>query len=240
MDQPVLWLRPAIGEIRSRLKDGQATEAAGLAAAAVQRASAFEQQYQQVVAQANATAAAGGQATIPAQPPRTSVVATRLGRFFLNAGELAQAKTLFQQALQFNPNGAAKARLGLAEIALRQDNPSDCVSRAGEALLLGQYRAKTLPAWTLLLAAARRTGTDTLGAGLLSGLAQTTASVRARAVLLLARGLRSQNDPRWQPIAANWLQQEGHTNPAIAAELRKLKSTNSHRQQLHQEQRATG
>jgi tetratricopeptide (TPR) repeat protein len=221
-DQPTLWLRPALGEVRSRLNDGQTAEAANLGSEAVQRAAAFEQQYQNLLAQANATVTAGGQATIPAQPPRTSTVASRLGRYFLSAGEPDQAKALFQQALQVNPNGACRARLGLAEIALRQDDPTTCLSLARGAILLGQYQAKTLPGWTLLLAAARRTGTDTLDATLLSGLAQATASVRARAVLLLARGLRNQNDPRWQQLAANWLQQEGQTNPVIAAELRKL------------------
>lgn len=151
------------------------------------------------------------------------MVATRLGRLFFHEGELATAKSLFQLALEMNPSGACAARLGLAEIALRENDPTTAIQRAREALAVGQYRAKTLPAWDILLAAGRRTGTDTLDAALLNGLAQAPPSVRARAVLLLAKGLRSQGDARWAQIANNWLQSAAADNPTIAAELRKLR-----------------
>ncbi len=226
-DRPQAWLRPAMGEIQSLLNNVQVAEATARANAALQVAAAHEQQYRDAVAAASAILAAGGQAVIPPQPPRVSVVATRLGGFFFHAGELAPAKALFQQALQSNPNGACKARIALAEIALREGDGATAATLARQAIVLGQYHAKTLSAWNVLLAAGRKTGTNVLDTTLLNGLAQATPSVRARAVLVLARGLRNQSDSRWQQLAANWLQQAGQGNPTIAAELHKLKITNA-------------
>ena len=224
--QPLNWLRPAMGEVLSLLKDTQVAAAQTRALAVVQQGVTVWQQYQAQFAQANAAIAAGGQAVIPAKPPTPAAVTNRLAKQFFSEGEVAIAKALFQQALQLSPN-SCHARLGLAEIALRESDGATAAQLARQAITLGLYRAKTLPAWNLLLAAGRRLGTDTLDTPLLNGLAQATPKVRARAVLALAAGLRGQGDARWQTIASNWLTQSGANQPKIAAELRKLKVAHS-------------
>ncbi len=225
-NRPEAWLRPLIGQVRSLLKNVQVEEAQARAVTAMQTVLAHQQQYQTLLAQAQATLATGGQAVIPARPPSPAEVANRLGRFFFAEGELAAAKTLFQQALDLSPN-STHAQLGLAEIALREGDGATAATLARRVIVIGLYRAKTLSAWNILLAAGRKTGTNVIDTALLNGLAQATPSVRARAVLVLARGLRNQNDSRWQQVATNWLQQSAGSNPTITAELRKLKSANA-------------
>ncbi len=225
-DHPQAWLRPLIGEVRSLLKSVQVEEAQARAVAAMQTALTHQQQYQALLAQAQATIAAGGQAVIPSRPPSPAEVGNRLGRYFFAEGELAAAKTLFQQTLQLSPQ-SIQARLGLAEIALREGDGATAATLARQAIVQGHYRAKTLSAWNILLAAGRKTGTNVIDTALLNGLAQATPSVRARAVLVMVRGLRNQHDARWEQVAANWLQHSAGSNPTIAAELRKLKSANA-------------
>ena len=219
-NQPTDWLAPALAQIRSFLKAAQVNQAATLANAAVQTAIAYQQQYQTLLSQADANLNASGQVTIPALPPHPAGVASRLGKLFLAEGEVDIAKTFLQQAIQLSPK-TCQARIGLAEIALRENNAAEAASLAKEAITLGEYQGKTLSAWNVLLAASRKSGTP-IDADLISGLASALPSVRARAVLLIARGLRSQNDGSWQPLASHWLQQEGSDNPRIAAELKKL------------------
>ena len=133
---------------------------------------------------------------------------------------------MFQQAVQVSPN-SCQARLGLAEIALCEGDAAKAASLAKEAVIIGKYHAKTLAAWPLLLAASRKIGVS-IDVDLIKGLAAAVPSVRARAILLLVRGLRSQNDASWRQLAADWLQQEGSKNPRVAAELKKLALANTH------------
>ncbi|MGI8964632.1 MAG: tetratricopeptide repeat protein, partial [Limisphaerales bacterium] len=225
-DRAQAWLRPLVGQVRSLLKNVQVEEAQARAVTAMETALAHQQEYKTLLAQAQTTVATGGQAVIPARPPSPAEVANRLGKFFFAEGEPAAAKTLFQQALQLSPN-STQARLGLAEIALREGDGATVATLARQVIVLGLYRAKTLAAWNILLAAGRKTGTNVIDTVLLNGLAQATPSVRARAVLVLVRGLRNQNDARWQQVATNWLQESTGSNPTITAELRKLKSANT-------------
>jgi tetratricopeptide (TPR) repeat protein len=184
------WLRPAIGQVRSLLRAGSVAAAQERALILFQTARTRAMAYQTALASLDATLAATGQAQMPAQPPPPAFVAGRLARQFLGEGEPAAAKALLQQAAQANPS-SVRARLGLAEIALREKDAATAARLAREAVILGQYRAKTLPAWNLLLASGRSLGRDTLDRPLLNGLAQATPSVRSRAVLLIAKGLRA-------------------------------------------------
>ena len=220
--EPLLWLRPMFGQIGALLKNGQVQAAVDQAANAVQTALAYEQQYQAIVAQADAMLKAGQQVTIPAQPPQSGLVAVRLAKLFFSEGEVTTAKTFYEQALQLNGAGT-QARIGLAEIALREGNATETVTQAKGALTLGQFGAKTLPAWTLLAASASKAGIDVLDPSLINGLKSVSPTVRARAMLLLVRGLRNQGDGRWQNVADAWLEGEGQTQQPVAAELRKLK-----------------
>ena len=222
--RPAVWLRPVLGRVRSLLKDVRVADAESVATVAVATALVHEQDYQTQLAQAQVTVAAGGQAVIPTRPPSVSAVAGRLAQQFFAEGEPQIAKTLFQQALQLDST-SQKARLGLAEIALREKNGAEAGRLARETILTGVYHASTLPAWKLLLAASRQTGTDLLTTPLLNGLAQAPPKVRARAVLMIAKELRGQGDARWLTIANNWLTTSATGNTLIAAELRKLKVT---------------
>ena len=225
-NQSMFWLRPAIGQIHSLLKNGQTDTAQTKALAALLIAQTFYQQYQAQLAQAQVTVAAGGQAVIPAEPPQPAKVASRLGKIFFSEGEVPMAKSLFQQAIQLEPTNI-KALLGLAEIALRENDSTTAIANAKKALATNHYHAETLSAWTILLAAGRKSGTDVLNASLLNNLSQSPAGVRGRATLLIVKTLRGQGDVRWQTIAANWLQSAGATDKVIAAELQKLNLANA-------------
>lgn len=220
---PLSWFRPVVGQVRSLLKSVQVDAAQTAALAAVQTAQTIYQQYEIQLAQVEATVAAGGQAVIPAEPPSPANVAGRMGNAFFEEGESATAKSFFQAAIQFD-SANCHALLGLAEITLRENNPLQAISYARQALVTNQFHAQSLSAWTILLAAGRKSGADVLDSSLLNSLVQSPAPVRARAVLLLANHLRGQSDARWTQIANDWLQQAGSTNPIITAELRKLQS----------------
>jgi tetratricopeptide (TPR) repeat protein len=224
-EMPLFWLRPAIGQIHSLLKDVQVEAAQAQALAAMQRATDFYQQYQTQVAQAVTATANGGQTVIPAEPPTPATVAGRLGKIFFSEGEITTAKNLWQQAAQLDP-GHVKALLGLAEIAVRENDAATAIAKARQALAANHYHAQTLSAWNILFAAGRLAGADVLDAALLTQLkSQAPAAVQARAILLIVKNLRAQGDARWQTLAANWLQTAdttGTIHKIVAAELRKL------------------
>lgn len=219
--QPSVWLRAGIGRVRSLLKSVQVTQAVTQAQLLMSQVVVSQQQYQQQVTLADAIIQAGGQATIPAQPPAIGGVSARLGRLFFSEGETDTAKQLFQSALQADANHC-KARLGLAEITLREGRPADAENLIKETIALNHYGIDTLAAWPLLLAACRQTGNDPLGSNLLDGLVQVAPGLKARALLLVAQGLRRQNDDRWRTIATSWLQASPSDSAPIAAEFNKL------------------
>jgi thioredoxin-like negative regulator of GroEL len=215
------WLRPGIGQIRSLLKVGQTTQAIAQSVVLTSQTVAAQQQYQQRLTQADLILAAGGQAIIPARPPGIDTVSSRLGRLFLAEGETGTAKNLFQAAVQVNPSHC-QAKLGLAEIALRENRPGDAESLLRDAISLNQNNADTIAAWPLLVSACKETGNDPLSSNLVNGLAQATPSVRARATLVLTRSLRANNDSRWQIVSTNWLQNFSSDNVVVPVELNKL------------------
>jgi tetratricopeptide (TPR) repeat protein len=216
------WLRPAVGRVRSLLKGVQVEAAFGVAHEAVADGARRRQVYQQELAQAQAALAADRPAVVPAQPLRDSVIATRFARLFFQEGELEFARTLWQEALAMEPQGATKARLGLAEIALREGRVADASRLAADALRVGKFRAKTLPAWPLLLKADFQQGKTELNPSLLLGLQQTKAGVRARATLLIVRTLRGQHHPQWAALANQWLAANPNGSAIVAAEFKKL------------------
>jgi len=91
------------------------------------------------------------------------------------------------------------------------------------------FQAKTLPAWSVLLAASQQVGATGVEAELMTALAGASPSVRARSILAIVRILRNHSDPSWKQIANNWMQQEGAANPTIAAEVTKLKLADARR-----------
>ena len=225
---PTMLLRSALGTIRSQLKDVQIQQASDLADGTISTANTFSQQYAATLSRAPSTLASSGQIVIPGRPPSPVAVASRLGKAFLSEGELDTARLLFQQALAASPN-TCRARVSLAEIALRSGDAAKAANLAKEAIQVGMFQAKTVQAWRVLVAASGQTGSTGVNADLMDALGQAAPSIRARAILVIVKTLRNQSDPSWKQIADNWLQQEGATNPIIAAELRKIELAHSRR-----------
>jgi tetratricopeptide (TPR) repeat protein len=221
------WLRPAIGEIRALLKNGQVSEASSRAKEVVQAAIDFEQKYENDLAQAQSTIDAGGQATIPPRPQSAAAVAVRVGKHFFSEGEIDTAALFYNQALQLHPNHS-KARLGLADVALRHGNGADASRLAGEVITGGLHR-RSLPGYESIVKAAKISGGDVSTDDIISQLSDALPSVRARATLMIAKELRKHGDARWHQISDQWLQREGNDHPAFAAEFKKLKFATARR-----------
>ena len=217
------WFRPRMSQVECLLKEVKVKEAFELTQQTIAKADSLEKSFQLLVEQADQNLQAQQQLSISVRPLRVSVVASRLGALFLQEGEVEEAKTCFNVALQYNPNGSCRARLGLSQIALRENEPAVALEQAKAALKVGNYQAKTLSAWPLITAASRKLKEDDFfDVTLLQGLSQATPALRAKAILLICVSLRNSNNSQWKAIAQNWLSQEGGENPVIAAELRKL------------------
>jgi len=217
------WFRAALGRIRALLALPSVDEAFAFAQQAWLRAKAGDKEFE-----ASATAltigrlTAQGRVEIGPRPLRPSVVASRMGEAFLQAGEWEMAEFFFNEALLVNPNGACRARQALSRIALAGGRNEEAEARAKEALLLGKYRAKTLSAWPLLVAARVRQKKPLLTAEDMAGLASISGSgVRARAVLILSKAIRPHADT-WMDMAMRWVEREGEVHSSIRLELEKL------------------
>ncbi|MEZ5404942.1 MAG: hypothetical protein R3F23_01845 [Verrucomicrobiia bacterium] len=218
-----IWFRAVIGQIRSLLKEVRVPEAYDVAVKAWANAVEKYEAHQQEIKEAQIKIQQGGVLTVKERPHRPSVVGGRLGQLFLQEGELESAKEFFLKAIDYNPNGGCRARIGLAQIALRENNFIEALLRANQALVMGKLSAKTLAAWPLYLTARQRLDQKSIEIDLLNTLNKSKLKgVRARAILSIARTLRSYHDESWKAIAKNWSDEEGKTQPIIAAELRKL------------------
>ncbi|MBU1692861.1 MAG: hypothetical protein KKC51_02745, partial [Verrucomicrobia bacterium] len=146
----------------------------------------------------------------------------RMGALFLNEGEPASAQEFFEKALEANPRGACRARQGLARIALAMDDPTRSLILAEESIRVGNYAAKTIAAWPILIAARRKLGGWQISQNLLDGLEMAPPSVRARAVLAITRELRNSDMRQWREVALRWSGREGQEFPIVEAEIRKM------------------
>lgn len=217
-----LSARSGYGEIRSLIRQGRGPEARDRGAAIVSAAADFETEYRIQMRKVAANLSGPTPVVVSAVPPRASVVASRIGQFLVQGGDLDGGRSFFESAIKLNPQGASRARLGLAEIALREGNFGRAMELGQSAILVGQFRAKTLSAWPLLLAAAAGSKTDFVELGFWRRLAEAKPSVRARARLLILRAMRARGDSRWQSLANTWLQEDQDRHPVAAAETRKL------------------
>jgi len=219
-NDPLEWLRPVVGQLIVLLSDVQVSTAQTVAAAAVQTAQDFWTAYQTALTQAAQQTSSSGSAIVPPEPYSPDEVMVRIGNLFLNEGEVGQAQGFFQQAVDFK-SGCVKGLIGLAAVSLRNGDYPTAISQAGQALTSGSFRAKTLGAWPVLFAAARRSGA-VVDSSLLAGAQSATGGVSAKAALLIAQGLRDLRDARWKTVASNWLSANSSANPIIAAELCKI------------------
>ncbi len=216
------WLRPLIGQVKSLLGAVRVDEAKMVARHAHDVACRKRDIFEDQVRRANDTLREKGSVVTDSSPLRPSVVATRMGFLFLKEGELAAADEMFQLAVNEVPRGASRARHGLAEIALAQNDVARAAALAEEAIRFGRYSAKTLPAWVTLISARRGMAKWRIPQGLLAGLNEATPGVRARAVLVIVREMRKREMRQWEELALKWMGEEGGQFPIIETELKKM------------------
>ncbi len=195
------WLSPALGQVRSLLRAVEVDTAQEHATATLAKAEKRWAEYEKAAGRAATTLRQGATFTVEARPPRPSVVAFRLGQQFWQEGEPDTAAFYYAESLRIEPDGATRARIELARLALLNEDPATALDLARQALNLGQFHAKTLSAWPIAIAAARALGTPDLTDQLARGLAQATPTVRGRARLGIARALRESGDPTWENFA---------------------------------------
>lgn len=217
-----LWLRPLVGRVRGLLKIPMLEDALVMARHAVDVAESKMDAFDGQVRQANQGMADTGTALVVPVPPRVSVVATRMGYLFLQEGEPELAEEFFNRATETNPGGACRALQGLARTALARGESARALELATRAIRWGKFRAKTLPAWSILVTARRQMGGWRISDRLIRGLSAAPASLRARTVLAMVRELRKRDMRQWQEIAEAWSGREGHQFPIIEAEIRKM------------------
>lgn len=235
-----VWFRAVVGQIRSLLKEVRAPEAYDIAQKAWAKAVEKYEAHQKEIKEAQIKLQnGGGVLVVKERPHRPSVVGGRLGQLFLQEGEIQSAKEFFLKAIDYNPQGGCRARIGLAQIALRENNFLEVLLRANQALVMGKLSAKTLCAWPLYISARQKLKQKGVESDLLNTLSKSKLSgVRARAILVITRTLRNYEDESWQSIAQNWLVKEGETQSIIAAELRKILLSEAKLTNQNQEQAA--
>lgn len=214
---PRAWLRPALGEVISLLRGAQASAALARARVVVQTAISIQSQMPPM------TVPPHDRVAVAARPWGADTVAARLGKHFLAEGELAAAKEMLNRAQLLNPNPTFFTSLALADIAEREDRLPDAANLVKQALTAGTYRAKTLSAWPLLLRINQRLGTPGVSSQLLLGLQPLSPGVRARALLLITKTLRSQSVAQWMQLATDWLASSQAVDyPRVTGEFNKL------------------
>ena len=222
LDHDTLWLRPHVGHVRALLKMPDVQQAAMMARHAVSLAESKMGEFNERVRQARQSVESNSAVTVPPVPPRISVVATRMGYLFLREGEPELAEEMFGKAIQAAKGGANRARQGLASIALAKGNFSEAAKISADAIRMGKFRAKTLPAWSSLIAARRQLGFWRISDRLIKGLDSAPAGLRARTIFTIASELRRNDMRQWRRVADDWLEKEGSAFPQYAKNLRKL------------------
>ena len=221
LDHATLWLRPHIGHVRALLKVPDVQQAAMMARHAVALAEAKMAEFNEQVRLADVAVATNMAVEVPPVPPRISVVATRMGYLFLQEGEPELAEEFFRKAVLSAKGGANRARQGLATIALSKGNAADVAKISAEAIRRGHFHAKTLPAWSSLIAARRQMGCWRISDRLIAGLDSAPASLRARTICSIVTELRRNDMRQWRKVAEAWLEKEGDDFPKYAGTFRK-------------------
>ncbi len=215
------WFRPALGQVRALIAQPDVEGAYRLAMEVWARTQSATETFALETDRKQKKLQSHGRVEISPRPLRPSVVATRLGEAFLQAGEWEMAGSFYNESLLINPKGGSRARQALAKIALASNDFSTCESRAHESLLLGGYRAKTLAAWPLLITARARQGKTLLSAEDRAGLAAIhEQTVRARAVLVICKAMRPHGGD-WIDLATQWSAREGKATPRFTLSWKK-------------------
>ena len=222
IDDPTLWLRAYIGEVRALLKTPNVDQAIMMANHAVAVAETKMADFDEQVRHAKQAVEEGGSVEVPPVPVRVSVVSTRMGYLFLQEGEPEAAEEFFNRAIESTKGGANKARQGLAKIALARGEFGKAINMASDAIRRGGYKVKTLDAWKTLISARRQLCGWKIRERLIAGLDTVPAGLRARTILTIVRELRKNDMRQWRDVAENWSKKEGRHFPIIETEIRKM------------------
>ena len=197
-----IWIRPAMGEIRALLSAVRPEEALVCADEVWKRARQYHADLEAQMSTTNQELRKGGKIRVAKRPIRPSVILSGLGNAFLDEGYINSARDFYQQAVLTSPNGASRARQGLAQIALAEDRNSDAEQYARESIQMGKFQAKTVAAWPMSVGARFKQGKNPLDEELFTSLnLNRDGRVRARAVHAIVKALRAHGDERWQKIA---------------------------------------
>ena len=180
-----LWLRPYIGQVRALLKVPQVNDALVMARHAVALAEAKMAEFNEQVRQAGDSVRANGSVEVPPVPLRVSVVATRMGYLFLQEGEPEAAEEFFQKAIESAKGGANRARQGLAQIALARGELGKAFNTALDAIRMGKSKAKTISAWSTMIAARRQIGVWIISYYIILGFVYSPSGLPARTSRLI-------------------------------------------------------
>lgn len=218
-----LLLRASSGEVRSLLRSLRTEDAKTSAAALLAELKKSQEDYDKILALTPAQLGASGSIKVPVQPPRPTLVLTKIAHAFLESGLTAEAREFLQQAIILAPNGASRARQSLAKLALAADDPPLAERYAREALLMGRFQAKTIAAWQLYLdARARQNLVPILEPDMLTSFrTHAKARIASASLLSISRTLRAHGDSTWKTIAQSALAAPTK-DPIIATELEKL------------------
>jgi len=220
---PLLWLRPRIGQVRALLKAARIEDAWETARQTYAEAQLKWADFQTGTRRVKTLLKKGTRIQVSPRPQRLSVVAAELGRLFLREGEIDAAKEFLQAAIQACPKGATRARESLAEISLREGNPDTALEWAMQALMMGRLQAKTLHTLRLLVQIKRQLGDPTVSQEILALVRTAQPSIRARATLLLIQELRAAGAAnQWRQLAQTWMPQNERRFPIEAAEIKKI------------------
>ncbi len=216
------WLRPVIARVKLQLLHGAFDDAFETARRGVARSLKEERNFRTLKRKLEKQIAERGEVVIMSRPHRSSVVATRFGHLFLRSGELEAANFFFEKVIQVNPRGGCRARLGLAEIALRSQDYQRAHYWAKDGIINGKFQAKTLSGWPILIAARRGEGKSGLPLPVLKWLrGHWDSGVGQRALQHTVEELRKNEDPLWHKLAWRWLQAEPE-NAVLQCHLYKL------------------
>ncbi|MEO5712020.1 MAG: hypothetical protein ABIT37_00890 [Luteolibacter sp.] len=198
-----LLLSSSSGQIRSLLRSLRTDEAKTAAAGLLAELDKAQQDYQKILNLTPAQLAANGVVQVTAQPPRPTVILSKIANAFIESGLMDDARVFLQKALVLSPNGAARARQSLAKLALASDDPALAERYAREALLMGRFQAKTIAAWQLYLdARARQNLVPILEPDVFASFqANATGRIASASIQSITRVLRGHGDPLWKVIA---------------------------------------
>ena len=222
-DDKRAWVQPALGEVRALVRAGRVDQGVALGWEVVNKSLDAQNSWMDLQGSIEEQLGNGESVRIEARPVRPSVVCYKAGIIFLEKRHLNFAKEFFTEAIVHNPNGATRAREGLARVALAEGAADVAETRANEAFQVGKYQVKTISVWPILIEARKKQGKPGIDNSHVTGLGQIKSSTaKARAVLVIITSLRSYGDEYWKEIASSYIDVNGGEDTHATLEVKKL------------------